>query len=312
MAKVSIFIPSRNERFLVPTVNDLLTKARGDIEIIAVCDGYWPNPPLPEDKRLKIFHKGKSEGMRGGINDGAALATGDYLMKIDGHCLLSEGYDVALQKNIADGLVIVPRRYSLDAEKWEIIADKPPVDYHFLSYPYEKPVDPRAGTYHPQSGLHGNVWRERARERKHILFDDEMSSQGSCWFMTKTWWQKMVGPLDVENYGTFVQEFQEVGNKTWLGGGAVKIDKEVSYAHLHKGKQYGRGYAISVRDHAKGHAYTMKHWMLNGKWDQRQHDIKWLIEKFWPVPGWPKDANGNLDWDEVERQNEVHLINPQP
>ena len=47
--RVSVIIPSRNERFLTKTVIDLLAKAQGDIEIIAVLEGYWPDPPLPED-----------------------------------------------------------------------------------------------------------------------------------------------------------------------------------------------------------------------------------------------------------------------
>ena len=46
MSKVSVVIPSRGEQFLAPTVKDVLAKAAGNIEVIAVLDGYWPPTPL--------------------------------------------------------------------------------------------------------------------------------------------------------------------------------------------------------------------------------------------------------------------------
>ena len=41
MDKVSIVIPSRREPLLTPTIKDLLVKAKGEIEVIAVLEGYW-------------------------------------------------------------------------------------------------------------------------------------------------------------------------------------------------------------------------------------------------------------------------------
>ena len=42
MDKISIVIPSRCEPLLTPTIKDLLVKAKGEIEVIAVLEGYWP------------------------------------------------------------------------------------------------------------------------------------------------------------------------------------------------------------------------------------------------------------------------------
>lgn len=281
--KVSVIIPSRNEKFLPQTVRDLLANARGDIEVIVVLDGYWPDPALPADPRLHFIHRGKSQGMRTGINSAAALAKGEYLMKLDGHCMVAEGYDEILKSDCADNWVVIPRRHRLDADNWKIDnGGKGHIDAHFLSYPF---ADDKVTT-----GLHGDIWPQRTKEREAILIDDEMSSQGSCWFMTRKWWERTIGPLDVPNYGTFVQEFQEVGNKSWLGGGEVKVNKKTWYAHLHKGKEHGRGYVISRRDHAIGHEFCTRHWMLD-LWPDRKHDLKWLIEKFSPVPTWPADLD---------------------
>jgi len=258
----------------------VLAKSTGDIEVIVVLDGYWPDPPLQEDPRLRIIHKGESQGMRAAINSAAAIATGEYICKCDAHCMFAEGFDEILPRDCEDNWVCIPRRYSLDAEKWAILDNgKSPVDYHYLCWPWAKP---------DEVGLHGQVWNERARARKDILVDDEMSSQGSCWFMTKKHFDHHLKGLSEVGYGRFVQEFQEIGNKTWLGGGRVVINKKTWYAHLHKGRTYGRGYFISKGEMVRGTYYSADHWFYN-KWPERKYDLAWLVDKFWPVPTWPAD-----------------------
>src|SRR3990167_3792893 len=94
-SKLSVIIPSRNEQFLPRTVADILAKAVGEIEVIAVLDGYWPidgdsHLLLPDDKRLHIIHRGKPRGMRAAINAAAGIAKSQYLMKCDAHCMFDE------------------------------------------------------------------------------------------------------------------------------------------------------------------------------------------------------------------------------
>lgn len=285
MARVSVIVPARNEKFVVPTVRDVLGQARGDVECIVVCDGYWPDPPLPDEPRLKILHRGDARGMRTAINDATQLATGDYVMKLDGHCKLEEGYDVVLASECADNWVVIPRRDRLDAERWEKAeTGKPHIDYHYLGYPYAKPEDPN---WH----MHGNPWDARRVARAEILLDEEMSSQGSCWFMSRRHWDRVVGPLDVEHYGTFVNEFQEIGNKTWCSDGRVMVNKKTTYYHLRKGRQYGRGYSLGTADQMRGRDYTTWFWMRDEPFKTRVHSLQWLIERFWPVPTWPQDLD---------------------
>lgn len=289
MGKVSIIIPTRNEQFLPQTVADLLAKATGEIEVLVSLDGYWPDPPLPEDKRLIQIHRGQWRGMRPGINAGVACSRGDYVMKIDGHCSVAEGFDEALVADCEDDWLVVPRRFSLDAASWGPKLDRPVVDAHYLSYPYERPDDKTCG-------LHGNVWKERAAARKDVLIDDEMSSQGSCWFASRKHWDRVLGPMGQGGgYGTFAQEFQEIGMRTWLSGGRVVVNKKTWYAHLHKGKKFGTGYGFSnaqwkswAAEKEAARLFTIDHWMQN-RWAERKHDMGWLVDKFWPVPGWPED-----------------------
>ena len=279
MSKLSVIVPSRNELFLPQTVNDLLTKASGEIEVIVVLDGYWPDPPLVDNENLVIIHRGTSRGLRLGINAAASIATGEYLMKIDAHCLFAKGYDETLKADCEDDWVVVPRRYSLDAEKWER-REKRPIDYLWCVCPTE------------ENGYEINVkvWNEKNRdpELAKILIDDVFTFQGSCWFMHRDYFYDLE-LMDNENYGSFRKEPQEITFKAWLSGGRVIRNKKTWYAHLHKGKQYGRGYASSRRDYKKGDVYLTK-WLSDSAWDKQTISFKWLIDKF-DMPGWAE-----FDW----------------
>lgn len=284
-SRLSIVIPSRNERFLAPTVKDILAKARGDVEVIVVLEGYWPmdkgwDMPV-DDPRVVIIHNSVPSGMRNAINAGMSIASGEYLMKLDAHCMLGEGFDEILKADCPDNWLVVPRRYSLEPETWTILENgKPPVDYHFLSWPFQPDK--------PGRGLHGQVWNERARARKDILIDEEMSSQGSSWFTTRAHWDRILKPMSCEGYGRFAQEMQELGLKTWLSGGQLMVNKKTWYAHLHKGSKYGRGYAMSSREMETGIKYAVDYWLYN-QWKDRIYDIEWLIDRFSPVPTWPEN-----------------------
>ncbi|MHC4748321.1 MAG: glycosyltransferase [Planctomycetota bacterium] len=294
MAKLSVIIPSRNELFLPQTVDDLINKAAGEIEVVVTLDGYWPDPILPDYKELILVHHGGARGMRACINSAAQVATGEYLMKCDAHCMFAEGFDEVLKADCDKDWIVIPSRYSLDAENWAILQNrKSRIDYHYLSFPYAYP-DYR--DY--DAGLHGAPWNDRARERKddhQFDIDDEMSFQGSCWFMSSYHFKETLGGMSEEGYETFIQEPQEIGLKTWLGGGRIVSNKKTWYAHLHKGRQYGRGYYMSKREVTRGGHYSNDFWM-NNRWTERKHDIEWLIERFWPVPTWPEDWREVIDF----------------
>lgn len=270
--KTSIIIPARNEVFLAKTVADIYAKATGEIEVIVVLDGYWPNPPLPERSTLSQVHHTESRGMRASINTGAALATGKYLLKCDAHVMFEHSFDETLKADCEDDWIVVPRRYALDADNWVLRSDRSAVDYHYLTYPFEKP---------DHIGLHGKPWKERAKERASITVDDEMSSQGSCWFMQKAYFERFDG-MQEDGYGSFTQEFQQLGMRTWLSGGRVVVNKKTWYAHLWKKH---RGYSLPSGEQQRGALFSADYW-VNNRWAQRTHDFQWLIEKFSPVPGW--------------------------
>ena len=139
--RVSVIIPARNERFLQATIRSLLTNAAGDVEVLPILDGYWPNPPLQDDKRVKPIHFGEAQGMRPGENAAARIATGEFLMKIDAHCIVAPGWDATLKESCGPGDLVVPTRHSIDGEKWLTGDEAGAVkhrnfNYHILTYPF--------------------------------------------------------------------------------------------------------------------------------------------------------------------------------
>lgn len=312
--KVTIILPSRNELFLPHTICDLLDKVKEDVEIIAVLDGYWEIPSYrsPEvidkfirmmsDKRVSLLHKGQAEGMRPGINDAVAMARGKYILKIDAHCMVDEGFDVKLKADMQDNWVVIPRRKRLDADKWEIQIQpdpikKPDIDYEFLSFP-DDPAD------FGGAGFNGRIWTERILERQNdpkYDIDENLSFQGSCWFMNRDYFYHL-DLMDWKRYGTFWNEAQEIGFKTWLSGGKVMINKKTWYAHLHKGSKYGRGYFLDKRTIEQG-AMFVNSWPHNEAWKKQTLPFHTMIERFLPMPGWPDNWMERLGYDK-EKANE--------
>ncbi len=262
------------------TVADIFKKATGDIEVIVVLDGYWPNPLPADHKNLSFVHVANARGMRNAINSAAAVAKGDILMKCDAHCMFAEGFDEVLTADFEENWIVIPRRKRLDAEKWEIQdVGKADIDAHYLSCPM---------TNKEGYSMHGAIWPGRDRERLDVLIDETMSFQGSFWMMSKRWFCDFLGGMSEVGYGGFTQEPQEIGNKTWLGGGQIMVNKKTWYAHLHKGKKHGRGYHQDREEIRQGHEYSAHYWM-NNKWEARVHDLDWLVERFSPVPTWPEN-----------------------
>jgi len=264
----SVLIPSCREPYLQQTIDDVLKNAIGDVEVVVALDGYWPSPQLKSDDRVRVVHWSEPRGMRHAINAAASVASGEWLMKCDAHCAFGDGWDNVLKDGCDDSTVAIPRRYDLAPEPW-LVTDKTPIDYHYISFPDDK-----------TPYLKGRVWKERATDRADVEIDDEMTTQGSCWFMSRSHWDK-IGGLDEALFGQFGQEAQEIGNKTWLSGGRMVVNKRTWYAHWSKPSRSWTG-------QNRAREVSRNYWMTDS-WEGQVKPLSWLIAKFWPVPGWPRD-----------------------
>ena len=289
--RVSIIIPARNEPFLQATISDLLAKATGDVEILPVLDGYWPDPPLLEDPRVKPLHRGEAQGMRPAINSAAAIASGRYLMKCDAHCIFAPGYDASLKAHCDDDWIVVPTRHSIDADAWAV--KHRDFNYHALTFPWAMSMY--------GEGLHAVTFdwktnRALNAERADQPIDDLMSFQGSCWFQTTANFNRL-GPLDHENY-YFYQEAQEVGLRQWMTGGRCVINKTTWYAHLHKGREQGRGFYLSLRRKRLSEKFSSDFW-LNDRQPGTTRTFAAFVEQFrWLLDRLPADQRWPADWQD--------------
>lgn len=280
----TVIIPSKTEIFLKRTIEDVLEKATGEIEVLPVVDGYYPpDNEIVKDPRVRYIHLEPSQNAqkRHGINRAVSESKGDYVMSVDAHVMFAKGFDEQLIKDHNPNWVQVPRRHRLDAENWCLQTQsdtRPPIDYEYIMWPLN--FDPPA--------LHGFKWDQRTLERMNIPIDDTIQFQGSCWFMTKEWFQRR-GFMQVEGYTGWGQEAEEITMETYKNGGFVKTNKNTWYAHLHKGEKYGRMYWMSRSENRASYAYSWD------KWTNKNRDFFIsLVEKYGPFPGWPKNWKDKL------------------
>lgn len=267
-------IPSRNEKFLKQTIEDLLRNARGEFDIIAFLDGGGEEPV--KDPRVSYVQNVPAIGQRASLNKGASVAKGEHIMKIDAHTAWGEGFDLILAGDCEHNWISIPRRYSLDAENW-CRKDKHWIDYQYIQCPLEG-----------DNALSGVVWDEKNydKELEKVLIDDLATFQGSTWFMHKDYFHELE-LLDEEHYGSFRKDPQEMSFKAWCSGGRVVVNKKTWYAHLHKGKQYGRGYTLAKEDWDKGDEF-IKEWLTDSAWNEKQtKPFRQMIDYF-KMPGWEK------------------------
>ena len=274
---LSVIIPAHKEIYLQKTIDDILSKAKGEIEIIVCLDGYWPDPQLIDDKRVKLIHSGSKKGMRYSINSAARVAKGKYLMKCDAHCMFADGFDEVLKNDCQSDWTMVPVRYSLDINKWDRKIDKK-YEFEFIS----------------SDDLKGKRWGGYAERVVGQPLPALMTFQGSCWFMYKDRFFEL-GGLDEENYGGMGREAQEICLKSWLSGGRCVLDRNTWYAHWSKSKKDIR--FSNRKDKQKSVDFATKFWFSN-KWDKQVRDINWLVGHFAPVP----------TWDEIKTEKEKPMV----
>jgi glycosyltransferase involved in cell wall biosynthesis len=259
---LSIIIPAYKDPYVVPTIGSLLANAEGEIEIIVVLDGFWPNFELIQDPRVRYAHLGKNRGMRGAINAGVSVARGEFIMRSDQHCMFAKGYDRILTETCQPNWIVTATRYFLDPVKWERM-DIPPVYHEKLVIQEDKKFA-------------GARWRERDEKQKDVQISETMAMQGSMWVMPHRWWDEVIKELQTEGYGQMYQDSHEMIFKTWKAGGKMMLNKNTWFAHKHRsfvdGRHEGTKENPSLREESGKYALSIwKDYFLN------EIKPKWLV-----------------------------------
>ena len=240
----SVIIPCFKEPYLNKTIESLLKEAIDDVEIIAVLDGCDLLEPIFVDPRVRVLRLGKQSGMRAAINAGVRIASGDFIMRTDCHCIFGHGYDRILSETCQPNWIMTARRYFLNPEKWEVM-DEPFIDYERL-------------VIQDNMKFAGQPWRSRSKERSDVMLDETMAMQGSVWFMPKSWWEKVIVELDDKNYGPHIQDSHEMQFKTWKAGGKLMLNKNTWFAHKHR--SFNRTHNFGKAEAMPGYKYCLDTW----------------------------------------------------
>jgi len=289
MDKVSIIIPSRNEEYLAPTIEDLFAHAEEEIEVLVVLDGKMDFPLAPERPGLIYINNPSPLGMRPAINQAGVQSTGKWLMKLDAHSRISQGYDAILKRDCDMDWVMVGSRNELNLATWEWA--EPSSDYCYLSSPW--------------TSSHGYMrdvrWTSRDQARKDIMVDETMTIAGCMWFMSKEHYTDRIRWMDADTFGHF-GEPQELINKTWSGGGRVMVNKNVKFAHGRSRHMYSLSWNTCVRMYR----IVTRYW-ADDVWPHRIRDFGWLVDHFWPLPlEHTRQRYEKYYWEEDWRQKYYH------
>lgn len=296
---LSILIPARNEIFLARTVESLLQNIRGNTEIIVVLDGQWADPGVPDDPRITVIYHNQSIGQRAATNEACRLSSAKYIMKIDAHCDVDEGFDVKLMDAMKghDNWTVVPLMRNLHAFDWVCPEghrryQSPSGVCKECGKPTKRDVvwiakeSPKSTSYCFDKTLHFQYFGDfKKRPEGQGDITPTMSLQGSCFMLTRDkYWELNICD---EKHGSWGQQGVEVALKTWLSGGEVMCVQTTWYAHMFRtqGGDFGFPYPLSGSDVEKARKYSRELWFEN-KWPQAIHDLDWLLEKFKPVPDW--------------------------
>jgi glycosyltransferase involved in cell wall biosynthesis len=305
---LSILIPARNEMFLKDTIDDILKNMRGETEVIAVLDGAWADPRIPDHERVHIIYHSQSIGQRAATNEAARLSRAKYVMKCDAHCAFDEGFDVKLMANCEKDWTVIPRMYNLHVFDWKCKK----CGHQVYQGPYptscekcdnvDKEGFERLLIYKPRlnketdfarfdNDLHFQYWgacKKREESKKDIA--DLMCFVGACFFMHRERYWEIDG-LD-ERHGSWGQMGVEISCKSWLSGGRMVVNKKTWFSHLFR-TQPGFGFPYPNPGITKAREHSKNMWMKNG-WEKQKYPLKWLLNKFAPVPDWDQEVVNKL------------------
>jgi hypothetical protein len=114
---------------------------------------------------------------------------------------------------------------------------------------------------------------------------ETMSLQGSFFMVSRhNYWKYEVNDEKLGNWGN---QGIELACAMWLSGGRVLVNHKTWYAHMFRtqGADFGFPWEAKDKDIKKTKGAVMgKFW--DKKHPRQIHSVKWLVEKFAPVPGW--------------------------
>jgi hypothetical protein len=306
---LSVIVPGRNEEFMRHTVDDVLAHSGEGTEVIAVCDGSWPDPGLVDHPRLQVIHFTAPVGQRAATNAGASLSRAKYIMKMDAHCSTDEGFDAKLMQDMQPDWTMIPSMHRLHVFDWgcEECGERtyqgacPDKCEECGSEKFYKHIVwqprfqfPPTVSWRFDRNMQFQYWRKHQRrpevkEQAESGLIETMSCIGCCFMMERErFWA--LGGMD-EGHGSWGQFGTELACKAWLSGGKMMTSTKTWVGHMFRTNNFAKKgqsswpYPISQRQIDAARNYSRELW-LNDKWPLATRKLEWLVDHFKPVPDW--------------------------
>lgn len=309
--KMSICIPARNEEWLGKTIQDLLEHTNSEItEIIAVLDGYLPNPALPKSSRVTIIYNPVSVGQRAAVKQAVHISNSKYIVKLDAHCAVDQDFDLKMIKameELGDDVTLIPAMKNMHVFDW-VCEDghrryqSPSGACETCGKPTKKDVvwiakkSPTTFTFRIDKNMHFQYFSELAKRPENIKgalkldgtndtnYRETMSIQGSCYMLTKE--KYLALDMDSDQFNSWGQNGCEVACKTWLSGGRCIANINTWYAHTFRtrGGDFGFPYP-NPQNKVNENRELSRELFQKDKWPLATRKFQWLLDKFNP-PDW--------------------------
>jgi ribosomal protein L37E len=237
------------------------------------------------------------------VNLAARLADARYVMKLDAHCAVADGFDAALiaaGDELGPDVTQIPAQKNLHAFDWRCRSCghrtyQGPTPQQCASCGARVAFE-QVMVWQPRSGTTTSFWRfdddlkfqywndykRRPEAQGEIV--DVMTSLGACFFMARDRFLA-IGGLDT-GHGGWGQFGVEIACASWLTGGRHVVNRRTWFAHLFRTQQgFGFPYPLPGSDQERAREYSRRLWFENRRPGQVL-PLSWLIEKFAPLPGW--------------------------
>jgi cellulose synthase/poly-beta-1,6-N-acetylglucosamine synthase-like glycosyltransferase len=208
---VSVIIPAHNEEpYLQRTIDNVLATATGQIEVIAVLDGY--NQEVRKDPRVSVIRYTDRLGERVAMNTAANVSEMTHLLRIDAHCDFSPvGWDQMMESVTPDGVLTQAVLTAIDIDTWKRIP----------GHRYERCrlLPTMEAKWHNPN---------RSDDQPEVIAN--MSSTG-CGMMVMKQWYDQIGGAD-EHLPAMGAIGEEFSIKTWFYGGRCQTATQVMIGHI--------------------------------------------------------------------------------
>lgn len=282
---ISITIPARNEIHLNQTIESILQTATGNYEIIVGMDGWTIPYEVMKHPKVTVIAEPTAVGRRKIANKIAAAAKGQYIVKLDAHCIYkTPGWNEKLKEVCTPDTIVTCVMDNIDEATWQ------PMGKKWMGWLFNRE-------------FRTQWWTSMKPQKNWNLTEEILCFSASTCMMTKETFWKYGG--NREEFGHWGNEELEWALKVRCGGGKLICRTDVEVAHLYRAK-----FPYKFKSTIGANIDTLQK-------EYPESRTKPVIDHFRAmygiVPGWdtPPFSRGSIsahNWNQLQQIIKVHGI----